>query len=90
MRNVYAIYDRVAITTIGALVVERSHAQVIRLFNDLLGDTNTQVGKHPADFDLLYLGKIADDGQLLPERPETIASGAAYAVERVLSPNMEA
>lgn len=78
MKRIYAIYDLVANIIVGSLVLDHSDASVIRLFHDLCQDTNTAVGRHPKDYELRYVGQLANDGQLLPVTPQVVATGAAW------------
>lgn len=79
MRRMYCIYDRVAATFIGQLVVDRADGPVIRMFHDLCGDGQSSLSQHPGDYDLLLIGMIADNGQITAEALVTVATGAAWA-----------
>lgn len=66
MKRIYTIRDTVA-ETVGPLVVFAVDAAAVRLFTDNLADMQTQLSKHPDDFELVCCGTIDDDGQLTPE-----------------------
>lgn len=83
MRRVYCLYDRVAATWIGQLVVDRADAPVIRMFHDLLADDKTGPGQHPNDYELKYIGQVADDGQLVSVDPQVVATGSAWLAANV-------
>lgn len=79
MRNVYCLFDRVAGGWTGSLVVDRSDAPMIRLFHDLLADAKQGFLQHAGDYELLCVGKIADDGTLQAlHEPVTVATGAQW------------
>jgi hypothetical protein len=79
MRRVYCLYDLVAATFLGHVLVDRADAPVIRMFHDLLKDDKTGPGQHPADYELRFLGNIADDGELVPApAPQVVATGSAW------------
>ena len=64
--NGYTIYDRKALTYSPPFFAVADGAAV-RMFQDLAGDTNTQVGRHPGDFVLYRCGGYDDaSGSLLP------------------------
>lgn len=77
-RSVFCIYDRVAEAWIGQLLVDRHPAPVTRMFHQLLGDKNTQLAAHPADYNLLHIGFVEDSGKLWSVDPTIIATGAAW------------
>lgn len=79
MRNVYCLFDRVAGGWTGALVVDRTDAPVIRLFHDLLSDPKLPYRAHAADYELLRIGRIAEDGTLDGlEGVVSVATGAQW------------
>lgn len=84
MKKLYAIHDRVANCIIGGIVCERNDAVVTRMFSHLLRDTNSAVGAHPADHDLMCLGSMEDDGTITAIRPEIVVTGAAIAAAAYL------
>ena len=64
--NGYTIYDRKALTYSPPFFAVADGAAV-RMFTDLVGDQNTQVGRHPGDFVLYRCGGYDDsNGSLLP------------------------
>lgn len=64
--NAYTIYDRKALTYSPPFFSVADGAAV-RMFQDLAGDTGTQVGRHPGDFVLYRCGGYDDaSGSLLP------------------------
>lgn len=77
-RSIYAIFDLVAETFIGQLIIDRHAAPVCRIFHQLLGDKSTQLGQHPKDYTLLHLGYVEDHGQLWPITPAVVATGEAW------------
>lgn len=77
-RSLYAIYDKVAETFIGQIIIDRHPAPVCRMFHSLLGDKQTQLASHPADYNLLHVGYIEDSGRLWPVDPVVVATGSAW------------
>lgn len=66
IHKAYTIYDRKALIYSPPFFAVADGAAV-RMFQDLAGDTGTQVGRHPADFVLYRCGGYDDgNGSLLP------------------------
>lgn len=66
IHNAYTVYDRKALIYSPPFFAVADGAAV-RMFQDLAGDTNTQVGRHPGDFVLYRCGGYDDsNGSLLP------------------------
>lgn len=64
--NAYTIYDRKALTY-SPPFFQVADGAAVRMFQDLVGDTNTNVGRHPGDFVLFRCGAYDDsNGSLLP------------------------
>lgn len=72
--NAYTLYDQKALTYSPPFYCT-AHGQAVRMVMDLAGDTNTMVGRHPADFSLYCVGQWNDAvGVMLPtEHREHIA-----------------
>lgn len=92
MRKIYAIIDTVAKDLAGQfpLVCFRTDEQAIRYFGDSLAASPEKLQPHAADFNLLYLGKVDDEGALIPhEKPSVVITGAALiaAVDRQIPDN---
>lgn len=79
---IYILYDRVALARTGNLVSNRSDAVVVRLFQDLLA-SDERMGMHADDYEMRRVGLIADDGTIVPQVPETVATGAQWRASRV-------
>lgn len=83
MRHIYCIYDKVAMTMYGALVVQAHDGPVARLFSDLLGDPEQHIAKHAADYELWCLATISDDLIITPlSYPRVVTTGAAFVAAR--------
>lgn len=64
--HAYTIYDRKGLTY-SPPFFQSADGLAVRMFQDLVGDTNTQVGRHPGDFVLYRCGGYDDSsGSLLP------------------------
>ncbi|WNK12567.1 MAG: nonstructural protein [Microvirus sp.] len=67
MKNVYMVYDKKAQCVIGSMITEVRDGPAIRAFRDALDPSNKNVlSDHPADFKLLCLGALDDQGTLIP------------------------
>lgn len=77
-RRLYTVYDVVAASSLGTVIAESADAPAIRAFNDALANSNSLLGQHPADFNLLYLGELDESGEITPVKPETIATGKGW------------
>lgn len=64
--NAYTLYDNKALTYSPPFYCT-AHGAAVRMVMDLAGDSNTSVGRHPADFTLFCVGQFNDAvGCLLP------------------------
>lgn len=77
MNKIYAIFDNLAMTITGPLMTFKANAAAIRTFSDIAGDAQTNIGKHPADYDLLQVGHIDDQGNITVYR-ETVITGEQW------------
>lgn len=59
--RLYQLWDTVAKSPMGPILLGQSDAPMVRMFVDLLGDPKTMPGQHPEDFELRVLG-TQDDG----------------------------
>lgn len=75
MKRIYCIRDLIAQTIVGQLVMESHDAPITRMFHDLCRNRETIVGQHPADFILVMLGTIDEDGRIIANDPVTVARG---------------
>lgn len=78
MRNIYAIYDKVAFSQVGALVMQAHDGPVSRLFFDLLADQDQPMAKHPGDYELWKIASIDDDLVVYPMDHVVVATGMQY------------
>lgn len=72
--NAYTLYDVKALTYSPPFYAG-AHGQAVRMVMEIAHDTNTTVGRHPADFTVYCIGQFNDaTGSLLPrETREHIA-----------------
>lgn len=88
MRQLYAVLDLKAESLIGGIIQERLDAPAIRAFHDALDSkSNSILSQHPADFSLLLLGTIEEDGRIYPngDGPQVVATGAQWAAANYLT-----
>jgi len=86
----YSIYDRKALQYHPPFFAS-TDGSAVRSFQELANDTNTQVGRHPGDFTLYYVGEYDDQvGRMLPMDPigHVIDANALVKIETRL-PLME-
>lgn len=84
---IYCLYDRVALARTGNLVLSRSDASVVRLFNDLLAQ-DERLGKHADDYEMRRIGFISDDGEIVPEKPVTVCTGSQWRASQMSGPTL--
>lgn len=80
MKQIYGIWDKVAEDFIGglySLMVFPHDAPAVRMFNDVAGNPNTDIGKHVDDFELRFLG-VLEDGVLHGENARVVITGTAF------------
>ena len=66
MIGIYGILDTVSGTILNnILFLERNDTPAIRAFDDIAKNPKTAVGQHPTDHDLVCLGFINDDHQIV-------------------------
>lgn len=78
IKGIYVVYDRVAETVVGGILMFPHHAAAVRFFKDVAADQGTSVAKHIGDHDLLCLGHIDEVHALVTPLPgpETVLAGA--------------
>lgn len=91
MRQMYAVFDIKSESIIGGIVLESRDAPAIRAFHDALTPkNNTVLSQHPEDFELILLGTLMDDGQVIPaDKPTTIATGTQWAAANLLQETLK-
>lgn len=77
-KGLYMVYDRLANSVIGQIVLAESHGSATRDFHDALGNKDSQLSKHPADYDLLFIGFLTTSGVIEERSLETVAQGSAW------------
>lgn len=90
LKLIYAVYDTVAGTIIGSLIMETSDAPAIRAFYDALDPKhNSILSHHPTDFSLKELGNIDDQGNIVGnDTPRTVVTGTAWLAGRTPNPQL--
>lgn len=67
--NAYSVYDRKTLTY-SPPFFQSADGAAARMLQDLVMDTNTNIGRHPNDFVLFNIGQYDDQkGALLPISP---------------------
>lgn len=79
MKKIFGIRDRVAQELVGlrmySLMVFRTNEEAARYFSDAINDTTSILNKHPADYELIDVGTVTDDGLIIGKTPELIITG---------------
>lgn len=80
MKNIYAIFDRIAQEIVGlrmyALMCFRTNQEAVRYFADAINDETSMLNKHPADYSLILVGELNDSGNIKAlHNPELIITG---------------
>lgn len=84
----YTVYDNKALTYSPPFFVS-TDAAAVRMVQDLVDDTGTQVGRHPKDFSLFFVGEFdADSARLLAQQPLVHVVDAVALVRVVPLPLM--
>lgn len=90
-KNLYCAIDKVAQTTVGAIIQETNDAPAIRAFYDALRAEGSLLEQHPADFDMLLIGSIdTNTGTIYAPQngPTIVATGNGWLeMQKGLTPN---
>lgn len=80
--NVYSIYDSAAKAYFPPFFLH-TEGMALRGFTDAVNDPNSQVGKHPKDYDLFQIGTFDDNtGQLTPlQTNKPLGNGLHFVVK---------
>lgn len=66
-RQLYAILDNKANEIVAGLItVHRNVATALRQHSDALSNPQSELGKHPDDYDLICLGNLVEEDEGLP------------------------
>lgn len=84
MKRIYAIRDKVA-EAFGPLMTFPHDAPAIRAFSDVASDPQTQVGRHPDDFELMELGILDDQAaEIVSQAPaRVVITGSSWRAAQV-------
>lgn len=74
--QVFAVYDSKVEAYMSPFFMQ-SRGQAIRAFCDTAEDSNSQIGKHPADFTLFHLGEYDDSNASFSLASTPISLGVA-------------
>lgn len=77
MKSLYTIRDVVA-EQIGPIVAMGADPAAVRMFGDVISDPQSQVNRHPQDFELVCIGAVHDDGTLIADAVRVVITGAAW------------
>ncbi len=75
--NIYVVFDRVGNVRTGGLVLARNDATCVRSFHDFLAREES-MRVHAGDYELRRVGFVSELGDLTPEVPVTVATGAQW------------
>lgn len=77
-KGLYAIIDTITNTIVGGIQLHMNTASAIRTLADI-ATADTNVNKHPLDFQLRLLGTITEDHHISPELGDIILVGEQIA-----------
>lgn len=85
--GIYAIYDNKAKALTGAnfLHLHRHETTAVRMFSEIATDAQTQINKHPDDFELVRLGWLDDSNGEITIADDFAAVMSARTVLDVLA-----
>lgn len=75
MIKIYAIYDQ-KLEAYNRPFFLISEGVAIRAFQDEINNIDSELSKHPADYDLYKLGEYDEQtGEITPNKPQLLANG---------------
>lgn len=77
MKKLYTIRDTLA-QAIGPIVTHAADAAAVRMFGDVVADPQSQVNRHPKDFELVCLGDVSDMGVIDSSGVRVVITGQAW------------
>lgn len=83
LANLYQMYDNLAQSVAGPIIIEKRDAPAIRAFHGVLANKDTLPGQYPDNFELRHIGvQDEETAQLTVMQPQTIATGTQWRTER--------
>lgn len=61
-KRLYTLFDVVSEAVLGGIIQEVNDVAASRTFYDALTASDSPLAKHPADYNLLYVGTLHEDG----------------------------
>lgn len=78
-KGLYMVYDLLAGCVIGQIVQAATDAAATRDFHEALSNKESTLARHPADYNLIFIGTLGEDGELdTDSNKRTVAQGAAW------------
>lgn len=77
--QVFAVFDQAAAAYMQPFFMI-ARGQAVRVFSDMARDVATNIGRHPEDFTLFYLGEFDDEkGQfVVPSTPVSLGKASEF------------
>jgi hypothetical protein len=76
--GLYILRDTVAEQGLGPIMQFKHDAVAVRSFREIVAMKESQVGKHPEDFELVRVGSYDDETfKVAPENPQVVVTGKA-------------
>lgn len=94
MRNVYSVWDRVALAYL-TLVTFMHDAPAVRSFSEAIGAVDSPLSKSPDDYELHYVGQLQNDFPqgvstdkpvIYGDVPRVVITGSAVVASRATGP----
>lgn len=76
--GVYAIHDKIAGQLTGGLYCHKHDAAAVRFYSDVAAMKDSNIGRHPQDYDLVRLGYVTHHNELVPDHT-LILEGSMWA-----------
>lgn len=80
--KLYGVRDMKAAGYTFPPIAEATHGAAIRFFRDLVDDKSGPIGKHPEDYQLMYLGEFdQESGVLTPVDVMVLSQGSDFVAK---------
>lgn len=86
---VYAIIDNKADMIVSTVLTIHKHpAAAMRFFDDIARSPQSDIAKHPADYDLVQLGYLTEDNQIVAEHDVILTGKQWLSMQQPTEPQL--
>lgn len=78
MKGLYVVRDVKANDVGDQIMVAKADAVAIRAFSDALSNSQSFMSRHPQDYELVFIGEMAEAGDLIAYQPRVVLTGSAW------------